>query len=266
MIHMIRELQNNHWKMPLLNLALAWACGVFTIGSFCTCGYMLYSRLTGAILAIVLGAAFLLVFPAVIVCIIHQVRERDWAGLAIALILFALAALADLMWAMGVGMLAYKSMGFGDEYFADGLQMPTDVQVDEPEEVAENWSETGVKSSMSTNHVDSFVLYGKSGRGCEALINPGEPGQVVLRAYEVTTGKCAFSQEIELKSESKNAWSVVRTERFLYYHPHLHVFLRGRENVFYAARFEVWFKPSSGLPERKLIERIYRVCGHAHCG
>lgn len=263
---MIRELFTNHWKAPLLNLVLAWVCGLLAISSFCTCGYLLYSRLTGAILAIVLGAAFLLVFPSTIVSIIHQVRERDWAGLAIALILFALAALADLMWAMGVGMIAYKAMGFGDEYFADGLKMPTDIQVDEPEEIAENWLETGVKSSTSTNRTDSFALYGKSDMGCEAWINPGEPGQVVLRAYEVTTGKCAFSREIELKSESENAWSVVRTEKFLYYHPHLRVFLRGRENVFYAVRFEVWFKPSSGQPGRKLIERVYRVCGHAHCG
>ena len=200
---MIRELFTNHWKAPLLNLVLAWVCGIVAISSFCMCGYMRYSRLTGAILAIVLGAVFLLVFPAVIVSIIHQVRARDWAGLAIALILFALAALADLMWAMGVGMLAY---------------------------------------------------------------NPGEPGQVLLRAYEVTTGKCAFGREVELKSESGNAWSVDRMEKFRYYHPHLHVFLRGRENVFYAVRFEVWFKPSSGQPERKLIERVYRVCGHAHCG
>ena len=88
----------------------------------------------------------------------------------------------------------------------------------------------------------------------------------MLRAYEVTTGKCAFKWEIELKSASGNVCSVVRSEKFLYYHPHLRVFLRGRENVFYAVRFEVWFKPSSGQPGRKLIERVYRVCGHAHCG
>ena len=199
---MVRELFTNHWKAPLLNLVLAWVCGLLAISSFCTCGYMRHSRLTGTVLAIVLGAAFLLVFPATIVCIIHQVRERDWAGLAIALILFALAALADLMWVMGVGMIAYKAMGFGDEYFADGLKMPTDVQVDEPEKIPENWLEIGVKSSMSTNRVDSFAFYGKSGRGCEAWINPGEPGQVVLRAYEVTTGKCAFRREIALKSEN----------------------------------------------------------------
>ena len=109
-----------------------------------------------------------------------------------------------------------------------------------------------------------MLFTGNQAGGCEAWINPGESGQVVLRAYEVTTGKCAFSREIELKSASENAWSVVRTEKFLYYHPY--VFLRGRENVFYAVRFEVWFKPSSGQPERKLIERVYRVCGHAHCG
>ena len=135
---MIRELFTNHWKTPLLNLVLAWVCGILAIGSFCTCGYLLYSRLMGAIVAIVLGAAFLLVFPATIVCIIHQVREREWVGLVIALILFVLAALADLMWAMGVGMIAYKAMGCGDEYFADGLKMPTDVQVGEPEEIPEN--------------------------------------------------------------------------------------------------------------------------------
>lgn len=263
---MVRELLTNHWKAPLLNLVLAWVCGIFTIGSFCTCGYMLYSRLMGAILAIVLGTAFLLVVPATVGCIVNQIRRKDWVGLAIALILFVLAGLGDFMWATGTGMIAYKAMGFGDEYFADGLKMPTDVQVDEPEETPKDWLATGVKSLAPTNRMDSFVLYGKSGVGCEAWVNPGEPGKVVLRAYEVTTGKCAFSRDMELKSESENAWSIVRTEKFLFYHPHLHVLLRGRENVFYAARFEVWFKPSSGQPERKLIERVYRVCGCAHCG
>lgn len=35
----------------------------------------------------------------------------------------------------------------------------------------------------------------------------------------------------------------------------------GGWGIYYPARFELWFAPDSGKPERKLAERIFRVEG-----
>jgi hypothetical protein len=38
----------------------------------------------------------------------------------------------------------------------------------------------------------------------------------------------------------------------------------GDWDTFYPARFELWFVPSGGGPERKLVEKVFRICGWQH--
>ena len=35
----------------------------------------------------------------------------------------------------------------------------------------------------------------------------------------------------------------------------------GNWDQYYAARFELWFRPDSGAPERKITEKVFRIQG-----
>lgn len=90
-------------------------------------------------------------------------------------------------------------------------------------------------------------------------LNPGEPGSVYLQAFEVTQGTPLSVERLEAASRTRMTWSSEPEERFgakagftIY---------EGDWGKPYAARFEVWFEPDSGQPERKLAERVFRIEG-----
>jgi hypothetical protein len=90
-------------------------------------------------------------------------------------------------------------------------------------------------------------------------LNPGEPGSVYLKAFEVTKGTPLSVERLEAKSKTRMTWSGDPSERFgakagftIY---------EGDWGKPYAARFEVWFTPDSGKPDRKLAKRIFRIEG-----
>jgi hypothetical protein len=89
--------------------------------------------------------------------------------------------------------------------------------------------------------------------------NPGEPGSVYLKAFEVTQGTRLSEDRLGVSSGTRMPWSTNATERFgakagftIY---------EGDWGKPYAARFEVWFKPDSGAAERKLAERTFKIEG-----
>jgi hypothetical protein len=95
--------------------------------------------------------------------------------------------------------------------------------------------------------------------GVAYSLNPGEPGSVYLKAFEVTKGTPLSADRLEAASKTRMTWSTETSERFgakagfMIY--------EGDWGKPYAARFEVWFKPDSGKTERKLAERIFRIEG-----
>ncbi len=90
-------------------------------------------------------------------------------------------------------------------------------------------------------------------------LNPGEPGFVYLKAFEITKGTPLSVDRLEERSKTRMTWSREPSERF------------GAQAEFtiyegdwgkpYAARFEVWFRPDSSKPERKLAERVFKIEG-----
>jgi len=91
------------------------------------------------------------------------------------------------------------------------------------------------------------------------LLNPGESGAVYLRAFEVTKETPLSVNRLEEASKTRMTWSADSAERFgakagftIY---------EGDWGQPYAARFEVWFQPDSGKPERKLAERVFKIEG-----
>ncbi|MBP5638568.1 MAG: hypothetical protein J6X55_03755 [Victivallales bacterium] len=90
-------------------------------------------------------------------------------------------------------------------------------------------------------------------------INPGESGLTYLKAFEVTKGTRLSEDRLKDKSNERIGWSADPEEKFLYENGF--TIYEGDWGKPYAARFEVWFKPDSGKPERKLMERICKIEG-----
>jgi len=106
----------------------------------------------------------------------------------------------------------------------------------------------------------SISLAGGSGRYTAVIRgNPGAPGNLYLKAYEIT-GKVPLSKS-RLKQSSAEfiGWSDDPDELFrasfdfsIY---------EGDWNQYYGARFEVWFSPEHGGSDRKLMESNWKIDG-----
>lgn len=92
-----------------------------------------------------------------------------------------------------------------------------------------------------------------------AFVNPGEAGRVYLKVFEATQNTPLSADRIKPVSISRIGWSSNSNEKFRY-QSEITVY-EGDWGTFYPGRFELWFIPDSGGPERKLIDRIFRIEG-----
>ncbi len=90
-------------------------------------------------------------------------------------------------------------------------------------------------------------------------VNPGEPGMVFLKAYEVTRGTRLSARSLRGRSNEWVGWSDDPRQLFLS-NTHFWIY-EGDWGKPYAARFEVWFAPDSGAGKRKLTENIFKIEG-----
>ena len=90
-------------------------------------------------------------------------------------------------------------------------------------------------------------------------VNPGEPGRIYLKAFEVTKGTPLSEKRLKDRSNEWVGWSENPEELFLSNTDF--TIYEGDWGKPYAARFEVWFVPDSKSPERKLMEKVYKIEG-----
>jgi hypothetical protein len=93
----------------------------------------------------------------------------------------------------------------------------------------------------------------------ESWVNPGKPGTVYLRAYEVTRKARLSAGRLYESSNERIGWSQ-NPEELSFYNTQITIY-EGDWGQPYAARFELWFKPESGAGERKLLERNFKIEG-----
>ena len=94
-----------------------------------------------------------------------------------------------------------------------------------------------------------------------AWINPMESGSAYLRVYDIINETLLSQELIKQVSEEYAGWSDDPVEKFCVGSPFCIVERCPAES--YVIRVEVWFIPASGGPERKLVERVFRVKGKA---
>lgn len=122
----------------------------------------------------------------------------------------------------------------------------------------------GLMPTESVNRRDPMLelVQGLSGGGIYEVYgyaNPGEQGVVYLKVFEATKNTPLSERRILEKSTEHIGWSDDPDEVF-FYNSEVTVY-EGDWGVYYPARFEFWFAPASGDPERKLAERIYMIEG-----
>jgi hypothetical protein len=90
-------------------------------------------------------------------------------------------------------------------------------------------------------------------------LNPGEPGFVYVKAFEVTNEAPLSVRPLKARSKTRMPWSSDTAERF--WAKESVTIFEGDWGKPYAARFEVWFDPDSGQTDRKLAQRVYKIEG-----
>ena len=92
-----------------------------------------------------------------------------------------------------------------------------------------------------------------------AYVNPGEEGHAYLKVFEATKNTPLSTSRIPQRSTEYTGWSDDPGEVF-FYDTEITVY-EGDWGVYYPARFELWFVPASGTPERKIIEKTFKIEG-----
>lgn len=117
--------------------------------------------------------------------------------------------------------------------------------------------------SMGLNKSELRVRKSDSGGGIyyvDAFANPGESGKSYLKVFEATRNTRLSAGRVSKDSLEYIGWSNNSRETFFY--DSLIQIDEGNWHTFYPARFELWFQPSDqSKPERKLLERTFRICG-----
>ena len=89
----------------------------------------------------------------------------------------------------------------------------------------------------------------------EIWTNPGEPGMIYLKVFEITQETPLSVDRLKKSSNEWIGWSDNPTELF-FSNTHFTIY-EGDWGKPYAARFEVWFTPDTGRADRKLFEKIF---------
>lgn len=90
-------------------------------------------------------------------------------------------------------------------------------------------------------------------------VNPGEPGMVYLKAFEMTKGTPLSEKTLRGDTNEWVGWSEDPEETFL---STAQITIdEGDWDRPYGARFEAWFAPDNGGPERRLLEKAFKIEG-----
>ena len=151
--------------------------------------------------------------------------------------------------------------GPSDDFFADDLKIPSNIQVDEPINLNVGEQRPEMINKLPLENL-RFQLYNSFQPGLfeyDIWLNSKESGIAYLKAFEIT-------KNIELSSERLKEHSTIRIEK-----TNDSVVRFGTKDIFtiyegdwgkpYTARFELWFKPDNDGVERKITERNFKIEG-----
>ena len=145
--------------------------------------------------------------------------------------------------------------------FADNLKIPENIQISYPKNDGTN-SRGSDWPTFSPGISTDFQLYNSFQPGLyrfDFWTGKIESGTIYLKAYEITqnyalsVSRLSKESSIRVNNATDHILRIGTAHDFTIY--------EGDFGKPYAARFEVWFKPDSGGPENKLMEKNYIIEG-----
>lgn len=233
------------WWQPMLFFGLTLV--LFVASEF------FKNNIFGAISLLLFGIGLL----GLVISTIYQLTKRRWFIAILTGLLFGGTLAAFVLYAV---FLFFIETIDGDKW-ADDLKIPTTIQLDTP-----------IDLTMGNQRQDSVLAWTKSTTDFQLYnsFQPGlyefdfwtgtiESGTIYLKAFEITqeyplsADRLPESSEIKVYNPTDRVVKFSTTSHFTIY--------EGDWGKPYAARFEVWFKPENGEPERKLFMKNYKIEG-----
>ena len=180
------------------------------------------------------------------------------------------------------------------DHFADNLKLPKDTELFIPVEIGVEKDDVSPQKDdlflyeMDINvTVEGNKLYGKNGEilnmyndsygvayKADIWCNPGEAGSIYLKGFEITHETFLKRSYVyynekkgDLDIENLKERSMIQTlysknpEELFCNTTKAFCIPEGEPGQFYGVRFEVWFRPYSREPERKLFEKNFKIQG-----
>jgi hypothetical protein len=115
-------------------------------------------------------------------------------------------------------------------------------------------SSLGIDSILPEGSVATSEMFSIDGElgdyQATGYVNPGQKGFVYVRAFDQRSG-ARLSERETRKSREYTGWSSI-SDRYYYFRVQFFIYEGDSEHT-YPARFELWFHPDDGSPERRLM-------------
>lgn len=240
----------NHWIYPIIVFVVT--SFLFVLAAFNSPYSPKLQNTVGVIMCV--GICVLLISSIILFA------KKEWKKGIISLILLiggtVVSALLFFIIVTGLTMI-------DGDHWADDLKIPNGIQIENP------------MGHLGSGRTDSMLNIVKTETDL-ALYNAGQPGMyqydfwtkskeeglIYLKAYEITKGEQLSPKGLEENSSIpiyNTSDSIVRFSSKSYF-----TIYEGDWGKYYAARFEVWFKPNSGEVEIKLFQKNFKIEGWMH--
>ena len=195
-----------------------------------------------------------------IISSVYQFSKKQWKkGLITIAALFGGTIFASIIFFI----IATAVPMIDGDHWAEDLKIPTGIQIQNPVNM-DSYSRPDSILQISKTQPD-LVLYNSAQPGMyeyDFWTNKIESGTIYLKAFEITQEEELSTDNLKIDSEiliSNSSDSITRFSSTRFF-----TIYEGDWGKFYAARFEVWFKPTSGGQERKLFEKNFKIEGWMH--
>jgi len=157
------------------------------------------------------------------------------------------------------GMISWAIQLTGGDHWADDLKIPKGIQIEKP--IAYPSVKTDSILHVPRTETD-LILYDTWQPGMyryDFWTNKTEAGVIYLKAFEITQEEELSSDNLKSESRMSIHLTLDSIERFS--STREFTIYEGDWGKYYAARFEVWFKPNFGGPEMKLFQKNFKIEG-----
>ncbi|SFO45991.1 hypothetical protein SAMN05428949_5235 [Chitinophaga sp. YR627] len=185
------------------------------------------------------------------------VYKRKWVRAILSFLLGTCSVLAFIgYWLLPDHVVAVSTR----DHWADSLRIPTGISLEQPS--TSLFQDTRTDTITLIKKSTDFQLYTTLQSGVYTYVfwtNKTDSGTVYFKAYEITqkyalsAAHVASASAMVVYNSTDSIKRIIPTAVFVIH--------EGGGKKPYAARFELWFKPADGAPERKLLEKNYLITG-----